>query len=306
MTGQHLARVPAIAVAGMLLVACGGGGLTAPSTSVPVAVAPLRIIWDSSFFAPAGDPRFAAVLRERVSNVPSGPVVVTLEWTPTVSDVRIQVTNFDCPGGLINGELHNDECSIYAQANAKANGLQTIEFTNTGTRGLALWISNYSSTVVNYRLKVAVPGAASAPTPPTPPATPTPVGPIGEVALLATSIPFGQSVPTVRLGSAGQAAPTLTFTIAVRTFQSQTGLLARVWVRRNGVRCMGTGISNLSFAGGEQRVLNTFNVSFQSGNDPAPCGLPYTTSEVEITLDSGATQLLSQVFAGGYTFLLPS
>jgi hypothetical protein len=92
-------------------------------------------------------------------------------------------------------------------------------------------------------------------------------GPIGEVELLSASVPFGEAIPTVRLGSEGQAAPSLTFTFAVRTFESQTGILAQVWVRTDAVRCMGTGIANLEFAAGERRELETLNVSFQQGTE---------------------------------------
>ena len=154
-------------------------------------------------------------------------------------------------------------------------------------------------------------GSPSAPTgslPPaaTPMATPTPTPPVGQVALLGASLPFGQSVPTVPLGTAGQAAPTLTFSIAVRTFESQTGLLVRVWVRTDSVRCMGTGIARVDFVAGEQRDFKTLNVSFQAGNDPAPCRLPYTTTSVEITLTNSAGQdILSQRFPGSYNFLVP-
>ena len=130
--------------------------------------------------------------------------------------------------------------------------------------------------------------------------------PVGQVALLGASLPFGQSVPTVPLGTAGQAAPTLTFSIAVRTFENHTGLLVRVWVRTDSVRCMGTGIARVDFVAGERRDFNTFNVSFQAGNDPAPCRLPYTTTSVEITLtDPAGQEILSDRFPGTYTFLVP-
>jgi hypothetical protein len=144
-----------------------------------------------------------------------------------------------------------------------------------------------------------------APTPPTP--APTPSALIGQVALLGTSIPFGQSVPTVVLGTAGQAAPSLTFRVSVRTFAAQTGLHVEVWVRTETLRCMGAGLSRLDFAAGEEKIFNTFNVSFQNGNSAAPCRLPYSTTSVEILLfNAVGQQLVSQTFPGGYTFLPPS
>ncbi len=130
----------------------------------------------------------------------------------------------------------------------------------------------------------------------------TPAGPIGQVELLSESIPFGQTVPTVRLG-AGQAAPTLTFSFAVTTFGSQSDILAQIWVRTDAARCMGTGFAGLAFSAGERKVFDSSNVSFQEGNNPAPCGLPYTTTSVEITLAKQGQVLLSQRFPGSYTFV---
>ncbi len=298
-------KYPALALTAML-VACGGAAPFAPTSTVPTtpAASTARVIWDSSAQARPRDPGLAAVSLEQVPNVPAGPVTVTLDWTPSSSDLRLQVTNFDCPGGLLNGVFANNQCFIYAQADAVAAGAQRIDFVNTTTRGLAFWISNYGLSAANYRLRVSVPSSSAAPAP-TPLSTPR-SGPLGEVALLGSSIPFGQSVPTVRLGTAGQAAPSLTFTISVRIFSAETGVLARVWVRNDTVRCMGTGIANLNFAAGEQKVLNTFNVSFQNGNDPAPCRLPYTTSLVEITLNPQTGPEFSQIFPGSFTFLPPS
>jgi hypothetical protein len=276
----RLSSWPHLFLAGAMA-ACGSGSSTAPSTVAAPSTARPTVtgVWDVAL----PDENLVLTLTEN-----AGSVSGTLQHAGEAGSIDLAGTISADGQMALGGRSPVDGTQVSIQASVDA-----ARRSFTGSVQLTL-----PGVSVNLPIRGAKRSDASTGPPPT--------VPIGEVELLSASVPFGETIPTVRLGTQGQAAPSLTFTLAVRTFEDQTGILAQVWVRTEAVRCMGAGIANLTFAAGERRVFDSFNVSFQQGSDPAPCQLPYTTSSVEITLSRQGQVLVSQRFPGAYSFLAPS
>lgn len=258
------------------MAACGSGSPSAPST---VARATVTGVWDVTF----AEGSLVLTLSES-----SGSVTGTLQNPSEAGSISLNGTISTNGQMALNGTSPSDGTQVSLQASVDASRRSF-----TGTIRFAL-----PDVSVSFAMQGTKRSESSA--------SPAPTGPIGEVELLSASVPFGQTIPTVRLGTVGQAAPTLRFSFAVRTFESQSDITAQLWVRTDAARCMGTGFAGLTFAAGERKVFDSSNVSFQQGSDPPPCSLPYTTTSVEITLSRQGQVLLSQQFPGTYHFLAPS
>jgi hypothetical protein len=255
------------------LAACGSGSPAAPSASARPTVTG---VWDVSF---------TEGIMVLTLNEASVSLTGTLESPGEFGSIRMSGTISPSGQMTLNGASASDGTQVSLQASVDAARQSFTGVLRLAAQGVS----------ASFEIRGTKRSGSSA--------SPPPASPVGEVELLSESVPFGQTIPTVRLGTSGQAAPTLTFSFAVRMFESQSDILAQVWVRTDAARCMGAGFAALTFAAGERKVFNSANVSFQQGSDPAPCQLPYTTSFVEITLVRQEQVILSRLFPGSYYFI---
>jgi hypothetical protein len=135
--------------------------------------------------------------------------------------------------------------------------------------------------------------------------TPQP-SPTSTVRLVSLSVPTGSTLVARPLGTTGQQVPELWATVGVTMSSNVDQGGFQVFLRTPLARCLGVGRFFLNFTANKETVIETANVSNSGTGPPAPCSLPYSTSEVEVLVfDATGGQLLSAQFPASYGFVAP-
>jgi hypothetical protein len=266
---------------------CGGG-----AGKSPTAPTIDELILEQQISMRAPD-RLEAVHLVVARSVPAGLVSAVIDWQQASQDVRLYVTNSDCPGGLLQGTFHNDLCSVFAQVEAGSKP-RRASFTNDQTRSLGMFVSNYGPGPAEVTLTVYV-----RPTP-AGTATATPA-PSGSIRYLGSTLPEGSTVAVLPMGELGQQAPELSFRAVINLPRTLSSGLVQAFVRTDEHRCMGGG--RFHFFPADTDVVAMPGSMSHVSNPPPPCVLPYTTTHVEFVVLDGGQVILSTRHAARYHFV---
>jgi hypothetical protein len=150
---------------GLTAWACGGGSSspTGPAESEPSTAGQPIVVSQQTVNVP---PPTAVATNYLivVQGVPAGAVEAMIDWTVQNQDVRLYVTNRECPGGLVDGQFYNSACTVVASTETGPKPRRAV-FENDRTQSLAFWISNFGPGAAAVTLTVSVSASQAAPTP---------------------------------------------------------------------------------------------------------------------------------------------